>query len=64
MSDDAFPFATTAEVLMVLSVADALKAIARPKCPAFRDVFLERATPPTTRLRGHGPCLLICVGWC
>ena len=43
MSDEAFPFATTTEVLMALAVGDALKAIAKPECPAFGYVFLERA---------------------
>ena len=43
MSDEAFPFATTAEVLMALPVGDALKESGKPECPAYGDVFLERA---------------------
>ena len=43
MSDEVFPFSTSAEVLMVLPVGEALKESRKPECPAYGDVFLERA---------------------
>ena len=43
MSDEMFPFSTSAEVLMALPVGEALKESRKPECPAYGDVFLERA---------------------
>ena len=43
MSEEAFAFATTAELLMGIPVGKALKESTKPECPAYADVFFERA---------------------
>ena len=43
MSDEAFGYSTTGEVLLALQVGDALKESVKAECPAYTDVFLERA---------------------
>ena len=43
MSDEAFPFSTTAEVLMTLPVGEALKESKKPDCSAYWNVFFEKA---------------------
>ena len=43
MKDEAFAFSTTAEVLMVLPVGEALTESGRQECPDYAEVFLARA---------------------
>ena len=43
MSEKAFPFSTTSEVLLALPVGDVLKESEKAECPAYSDVFFERA---------------------
>lgn len=43
MSEKAFPFSTTVEVLLALPVGDVLKESKKAECPAYSDVFFERA---------------------
>ena len=43
MSEEAFAFATTTEVLTDIPVGEALKESTKPECPAYANVFLERA---------------------
>ena len=43
MSEEAFPFSTTSEVLLALPVAEALKESEKAECPAYSDAFFERA---------------------
>ena len=43
MSQEAFQFSTTTEVLTGLPVGEALKESAKPECLAYADVFLKRA---------------------
>ena len=43
MSEEAFAYSTAVEVLLALPVGDALKESVKAECPAYTDVFLERA---------------------
>ena len=43
MKDEAFAFSTTAEVLMVLPVGEALTESGKQECPDYAEVFLARA---------------------
>ena len=43
MSEEAFAYSTTAEVLLALPVGDALKESVKAECPAYADLFFERA---------------------
>ncbi len=43
MSGEAFVFSTKPEVLMGLPVGEALKESKEPECPAYADVFFDRA---------------------
>ena len=43
MSEEAFANSTTVELLLALPVGDALKESVKAECPAYTDVFLERA---------------------
>ena len=43
MSDKTFPYSTTTEVLLALPVGDALKETEKAECPAYSDVFFDRA---------------------
>ena len=43
MSDEPFSFSATGEVLLALPVAEALTESKKPECPAYGDVFFERA---------------------
>ena len=43
MKDEAFAFSTTAEVLMVLPVGEALTESGSQECPDYAEVFLARA---------------------
>ena len=42
MSDDAFAYSTTVEVLMDLAVEEAVQESGMPECPAYADAFAER----------------------
>ena len=43
MSDDPFAYSTTTEILMGLAVEEAVKEARKSECPAYSDVFHERA---------------------
>ena len=43
MSEEAFAYSTTAEVLLALPIGDALKESVKAECPSYTGVFFERA---------------------
>ena len=43
MSEEEFAYSTTGEVLMALSVGEALQESREPVCPSYSDVFFKRA---------------------